>query len=321
MQIQIAKKTDIQNIINFIKFKYKKKNHILTKKKKIFGFYFTKNKNVNFVICKYKSTIYGILGYIKNDHWGVGCGKKDIWLGWWQVKKKVNGLLLIKYLIDFFKPNLLASYGVQNKKLRDYLFQNFSLDQYIINNNFFKINRLNKKIPLESIVYKKKLELIVSKKILNVSTIRNNYSPKKNYSYFKNKYEKNNLYNYFFLHFKIGSKIKTVFTCKIISNIKHKIFFIKVLDIFGKIPSVNFKKLIIKYLRQKNIQHLDLQCHGIDKNIIFNFGFKKNNIKIQNYFEPYKKIHSPHVVSLIINKYKKNLSFFAGDGDNERPRI
>ena len=50
MQIQIAKKTDIQDIINFIKFKYKKKNHILTKKKKIFNFYFTKNKKVNFVI-------------------------------------------------------------------------------------------------------------------------------------------------------------------------------------------------------------------------------------------------------------------------------
>jgi hypothetical protein len=321
MQIQIAKKTDYQDIINFIKLKYKKKNHILTRNKQIFNFFFTKNKKVNFVICKYKSNVCGILGYLKNDHWGVNCGKKDIWLGWWQVKKKVNGLLLIKYLIDFFKPNLLASYGVQNKKLRDCLFQNFPLDQYIINNNFFKINRLNIKNPSESIVSKKKLELIVSKKILNVSSIKNNYVPNKNYIYFKNKYEKNNLYNYFFMHFKIGSKIKTVFTCKIISNIKHKILFIKVLDIFGKIPSVNFKKLIIEYLRQNNIQHLDLQCHGIDKNNIFNFGFKKNNIKIKNYFEPFKKIHSPHVVSLIINKYKKNLSFFAGDGDNERPRI
>jgi hypothetical protein len=321
MQIQIAKKTDIQDIINFIKLKYKKKNHILTKNKKIFNFYFTKNEKVNFVIYKYKSIIKGILGYIKNDHWGTNCGKKDIWLGWWHVEKNVNGLLLIKYLIDFFKPNLLVSYGVQNKKLRDYLFQNFSLDQYIINNIFFKINRLNKKILLESTVSKKELELIVSKKILNISAIKNNYAPKKNYSYFKNKYQKNNLYNYFFMHFKICSIIKTVFICKIISNIKHKILFIKVLDIYGKIPSFNFKKLIIEYLRQNNIQHLDLQCHGIDKNNIFNFGFKKNNIKIQNYFEPYKKIHSPHVVSIIVNKYKKNLSFFAGDGDNERPRI
>jgi len=321
MQIQIAKKTDIQDIINFIKLKYKKKNHILTKNKKIFNFYFTKNEKVNFVIYKYKSIIKGILGFIKNDHWGANCGKKDIWLGWWHVEKNVNGLLLIKYLIDFFKPNLLVSYGVQNKKLRDYLFQNFSLDQYIINNIFFKINRLNKKILIESTVSKKELELIVSKKILNISAIKNNYAPKKNYSYFKNKYQKNNLYNYFFMHFKICSIIKTVFICKIISNIKHKILFIKVLDIYGKMPSFNFKKLIIEYLRQNNIQHLDLQCHGIDKNNIFNFGFKKNNIKIQNYFEPYKKIHSPHVVSIIVNKYKKNLSFFAGDGDNERPRI
>lgn len=123
------------------------------------------------------------------------------------------------------------------------------------------------------------------------------------------------------MHIKINTKIKTIFTCKIISNTKHKILFIKILDIFGKIPSTNFKKLIVKYLKINNFQHLDLQCHGIDKYNIFNFGFKKNNIKIQNYFEPYNKIHSPHVVSIIVNNYKKNLTFFAGDGDNERPRV
>ena len=320
MQIQIAKKSDIQDIINFIKFKYKK-NHILTKNIKIFNFFFSKKKNVNFAICKYKSKIKGIIGYIKNDHWGENCGKKDIWLGWWQVEKDINGLLLIKYIIDFLKPNLLVSYGVQNKKLRNKLFKNFPLDQYIIKNNFFKTNQLNKKITLENIISEKKLKLIISKKIIDVSAIKNKYNPKKNYNYFKNKYEKNNFYDYFFMHIKINTKIKTIFTCKIISNTKHKILFIKILDIFGKIPSTNFKKLIVKYLKINNFQHLDLQCHGIDKYNIFNFGFKKNNIKIQNYFEPYNKIHSPHVVSIIVNNYKKNLTFFAGDGDNERPRV
>jgi hypothetical protein len=119
MQIQIAKKTDYHDVINFIKLKYKKKNHILTRNKQIFDFFFTKNKKVNFVICKFNSNICGILGYLKNDHWGANCGKKDIWLGWWQVKKKVNGLLLIKYLIDFFKPNsYFLSFFVPKYKLR-----------------------------------------------------------------------------------------------------------------------------------------------------------------------------------------------------------
>jgi hypothetical protein len=320
MEIRIAKKKDLKDIINFIKLEYNK-NHILTKNNKIFKFFFTKNKKVNFIICKYKSHIKGILGYIKNDHWGKNCGKRDIWLGWWQVEKDINGLLLIKYLIDFFKPNLLAAYSVQNIKLRDYYFQNFVLDQYIIKNIFFKKNILNKKTLIERKISKKNLQLIVSKKILDASTIKSSYTPKKNYTYFNNKYKNNIFYKYFFMHFKVDSKIRTVFTCKIISNEKNKILFIKVLDVFGNIPQINFKNLIIAYLKKNNFQHLDFQCHGFDKKNLFNFGFKINNTKIQNYFEPYVKMHSPHTISIIINKYEKSLNFFSGDGDNERPRI
>jgi len=43
--------------------------------------------------------------------------------------------------------------------------------------------------------------------------------------------------------------------------------------------------------------------------------------EIHNFYEPYYKIHSPHVVSIIKNIYKKKLHFYAGDGDNERPRV
>jgi hypothetical protein len=321
MQIRKAKKSDIKDIIEFIKLKYTKKKHILVIKRKIFFFFFVKKKDVNFIICRQKNKIIGILGYIKNSHWAKNSGKRDIWLGWWQVENQLNGLLLIKYLIKQCRPNLLVSYGVQNQKLRDCLFQNFILDQYIINNDLFKIKEFNNKIKLESFIQIKNLQLIISKKILNFLDIQNNLLPKKEYNYYKNKYEKNKFYKYFFMHFKIKSKVKAIFTCKIISNIKHKIIFIKVLEIYGKLPSVNFKNLVTKYLIQENIQHLDLQCHGINKKKIFNFGFKKNNNKIQNFFEPYNKKYSPHVVSLIYNKYKNNLIFFSGDGDNERPRV
>jgi hypothetical protein len=321
MQIRKAKKSDIKDIITFIKLKYLKRNHILVRKKKIFYFFFTKGKKVNFILCKKKSKIIGILGYIKNSHWGVNSGKKDIWLGWWQVENRLNGLLLIKYLIKYFQPNILVAYGVQNKKLRDRLFQNFNLKQYIISNKLFKTNKFNTKVRLKCLISSKNLQLIISKKILNFSDIQNKHFPKKNYNYYKNKYENNKFYKYFFMHFKFKSKIKAIFTCKIISNIKHKIIFIKVLEIYGKLPSVNFKNLIIEYLKQENIQHVDLQCHGISTKEILRFGYKKNNKIIQNFFEPYNRKYSPHTVSLICNRYKKNLIFFSGDGDNERPRV
>ena len=322
MKIRLAKKSDLKDIINFIKKNYYKKNHILVTNKKIFNFFFLSSKNVNFIICIDNSKILGILGFIKNSHWSLNFGKNIVWLGWWQVLKGFNGLILIKNLIKFLNPKLLVSFGVQNKKVRNLLFRNIDLNQFVIRNNFYKKIFFKKEISFKRKITFENQEILIFKNKIEHFKLSKHYFPKKNYSYFKNKYLNNKFYDYFYLHFKNNHKLKTIFVCKSIYNTENKIFFIKILDIIGKLPNISFKKVILKLLKVHNVHYLDLQCSGIDEGAIINFGFTKNRNKIYNFYEPYKKIHSPHTLSFILNKYKrKKLIFFAGDGDNERPRI
>ena len=102
---------------------------------------------------------------------------------------------------------------------------------------------------------------------------------------------------------------------------KKKIRFIKILDVIGVIKEIEYGNLLRKFLNLNNLKYIDLQCLNLNEKTLIKFGFKKNKNEIYNFYEPYKKFHSPHVVSIIKNIYKKKLYFYAGDGDNERPRI
>ena len=82
----------------------------------------------------------------------------------------------------------------------------------------------------------------------------------------------------------------------------------------------NFKMPLIEELTQQNF---DIEIIYLRLGPPVNIKNKNltKDIQIYNFYEPYKKFHSPHVVSIIKNIYKKKLYFYAGDGDNERPRI
>lgn len=320
MKIRIGQKKDKKKIIDFIKKRYFRKNHILTKKNGIFDFFFLKKDKLNFVIAESNKKILGILGFIPNSHWSSKSDLNDLWIGWWQCEKRFNGLMLINFLLYKYKPKLLATYGVQNKTLRDKLFSNKELTQYLMINKDYQFRNSNLKHT--KIGSSNKFELH-SLKRLNKNIHKSLFSsnPYKDLKFFRNKYEKNKFYDYFFIHFKTDNKINLILICRLIQNEKKKIRFIKILDVIGMIKEIEYSNLLRKFLILNNVKYIDLQCLNLNEKNLIKFGFKKNKNEIYNFYEPYKKIHSPHVVSIIKNIYKKKLYFYAGDGDNERPRI
>ena len=76
MILEQAKINDYLKIVKFIKV-YWEKNHILTKNKKLFYFYYLNKKKLNFLILKNnRNQITSILGYLIDN-------KKFAWLALW----------------------------------------------------------------------------------------------------------------------------------------------------------------------------------------------------------------------------------------------
>ena len=73
-------RSDILKLQQFIKNYYKKKNHILSRSKKVFNFYFNfyEKKKINFISQKKNKKIISIFGFVPNSNWDYRL-KKDVY--------------------------------------------------------------------------------------------------------------------------------------------------------------------------------------------------------------------------------------------------
>jgi len=66
--LYIPDKKDIHSIMSFIQ-KFWKKNHILSKDLKVFKYFYSEKKKINFIVAKYESKIIGVMGFIPNSRY------------------------------------------------------------------------------------------------------------------------------------------------------------------------------------------------------------------------------------------------------------
>ncbi len=337
IKIEFCKKNNLKEVQRFIHLKWQK-NHILSKNKKLFNWFYGNKKNYNFIIAKKNGRIIGLLGYIKNFHFSKKNNCRDIiWLALWKVDEKEAppglGLALLKKLRDENPKTDIAVIGINSLHPPLYRRLNFEVNHM---DHFFMINPYLKKFKVikfkNKINDKKnfKIKKNITFEIINDKFLKNtkfkykskNFTLYKNLNFFINKYIKNPFYKYILFNLKIEKKnaIIVLRTIKIKSS---KI--IRVIDFEGDetiIPYLKnfFKNIIIK----EKAEYLDFLQYGIDKRFFFKAGFKlldnSKNTVIPNYFEPLVKNNKAVYFAYSINKNHK-LKIFKGDGDQDRPNL
>ena len=332
MKISIAKYSDLNKISNFIK-KNWNKNHILSTNKFFFSYIYKNNKKLNFILCKdNKSSLIGILGFIKSSYTNNG----SIWTTMWKVKKKMTILLGLKMLLKLCNNKKylnVMSVGINSKTVEIYKYLNFKtgkLNHHFIPNLNYK-KKIISKIPKNLIInnFIKVSKNLVTKEI-SLNEIKNkfffdkfkNINPYKDYLYVKKKFFYHPINKYKFY----GLINKNEIMCFIVLRTqKYKTSkCIRIFDFYGK---EIYLKYIVNYLVNtdefKSSEYLDFYSYGLKEKTLNNAGFfnkKKfeNNIIIPDLFGPFLKKNND--VLFFVNKKKvNNLRIFRADGDQDTP--
>ena len=284
-----------------------KANHILSKNKNLFdSIYLNKNDSFNILTQYEKENIISFLGYIPHSFYDKSLVSNDIcYIALWFKHKKINGSFAIKSLIELMQENwsMIASVGINEnvKKIYQKLnFQIISMEHY-----FEKVNI--------SFSLKNKFFLEIRKSDFDIPS--DNINNKSN-KFIYNKYIVNKFYNYHVIKFDEDLK-NSIFVLRKISTPGKSIM--RMIDFIGDIESINIQKNnLLKFSKLHNCDHFDFFIAG------------ENELKM-NYFKTNERNFLPIYTEPVINKYSKinvafkkfkdnkNIYFFKGDGDQDRP--
>ena len=333
-------------IIKFINQNWKK-NHILTKNKKLLDWQYRNINGYNFVLASDQNFefINGILGFIEPKRYSKKYTSGLYWLALWAVKKSSRpglGVGLIKYLIKRFNVKIISTVGLSSDAIQIYKALKYNvgkMDHFFILNDCldkFSILKINKKFKkIKNIPNKKTIDLIEIQKNeikdnrKKLNACRTNIFPVKDFEYINKKYLKHPFYSYrLFVTYEIDKPAKptSIIIMRVINVKKSSI--LRIIDFLGdKKVLLKLEKEFKKVLYREGHEYIDLLVHGMDKNKMQTSGYRivnNNNFIVPNLFEPFKKINiNVHFAYKFFDKNIKNRKFFIfkGDGDKERPNL
>ena len=327
MDIRFLKKKDLEKF-RYLVNNYYKKNHILSKSKKIINFYYNFfNKNKMYIIGLFDKdkNLLSAMGLMPYKNWDSALNN-DYHIAFWVKKSRVvNSLSFFKFIFTKIKPKFLATSGI-NLKTSGKLFKNFGkiklFDNHYIKNNGSK-NKIFQNLKKNSFKCSKNIELKlkISNSINNLPAYKNN--PKKTLDYFKNKYLKNPFYNYFCLSFFDRYKLQFFFICREIKIKKYNVRIVRVIDYYGVIKKKqSIYSAVQEFLKKHNYEYMDFLSTGLSWQLkSLGFALKVKKDFIPELFEPYKPSTKNRNYCILKNDYKSEVILVKGDGDGDRPTI
>ena len=317
-----------------------KKNHILSKNKKVFDWLYYNNyeKKYNFIIEQKNTRIISFLGIVKNSKFSKKLKKNEsVWFATWVAKKNEigAGLKLLSHAIKNYTYIKIGTIGYQDNVKQFYKYLGFftgHLTQYYISNSKNKNNKIIQKKKdfikkIKTNTYGKSINLKIVKTI-NFNKFRHNKHKyiklfSKDENFFRNKYLRNPFYNYVVYEFRINKKLQGYYFTREAKYKNSKC--LRIVDYFGNInslfrSSVGFNQII----EDKNYEFVDMFFFTNSNFKINQCKFKKNNYKnnliIPNFFEPFVKKNIKINFAILTKKVNK-FFLFKGDCDQERPNI
>ena len=331
-ELKKISKCDITFFQSLVRNNWLKNNHIFSKNKKIINFYynFKNNKKINILGLYKKDKLVSAMGLIPNKNWDSKL-KDDYFIAFLVKSKKLlsdSTFIFLSFVYKKIKPKFLGVCGI-NLKTSGKIFQRLSKIE-LFSHYYISNPSLKSKVSKNLIFYKKNyvtnisldLTLKISNKLYKLPISK--HYPIKSKNFFQKKYLENPFYDYFVMNFYSAKKLIFFFICRKIEIKKYKTKIVRVIDFHGNIPNkVSLVNVLTRYLIKNNIEYIDMLCHGFTNSVLENIGFlkKKNNQIIPDHFEPFTGKDAQLNFSILINKYKRNIILFKGDGDQDRPNI
>jgi hypothetical protein len=332
VKIVKLKKSNLKSFFKYFDLNYKN-NHILKKSRNFFNWQYLSQKSYNFYFIKIKNKIKSIQGIIPTSLYDKKIKNITVFLSMWHSSGIATGAKLIINLQKKIKCNLLVGLGSSNQSFKFQKILNYKcgyLSHFFLtskkkkkklispenfSNNKKKIKKL---INYEELTNKKSI-LLLDKKIFNYQ------EPKKTSRYLINRYLKHPIYKYYIYGIKNKKGIFAIFVFRIC--VYKNSSAIRIVDFAGSNSSFPKGKYIFNYLLEKHSSdYIDIYCYGIPEeylrlaNLENIKKYQKKNIIIPNYFEPFQKKNIKlRYAYKIKKKISKNIRFFKGDSDLDRP--
>lgn len=325
--IRFATQEDIGAIMSFIDANWRK-NHILSRDKKLFEWQYIDDNNVNMVIGEdMEGEIQAILGYIP-----YSSGKeKDISLALWKAKEGTNflGVKLLLFLLEKIPHRNVFCNGI-NMETTAIIYQRLGmktgdLKQWyrLGNKKDYKIARIvDRRLPDINKQVNVKLERIKDidtlLKNLNEKMFDTHMVPFKSMFYVAKRYFEHPLYEYLIYMICVNEeKGDTAIVFRIQEYNSSKV--LRLIDVIG-----DYSKLacitdeIDKLVKQFGAEYVDMYEVGLDDTMLYKSGWLKvgeNENIIPNYFAPYTQQN----VTIHMCSKNEQIVLFKGDGDQDRP--
>lgn len=333
--ITIAKKTDVDQLMQFINQEWKK-GHILGINKEYFLYEYGNNDLLNFVISKNNNEINGMLGFIRSS----SDAKSSAWTTMWKVTKvggdPMLGVSLLNFLRNQGYQSVLSS-GINSSTKAIYKYLDFhvgELCQYFISNDKLE-NYSILAIPKERSFYSNSMSRVLPKKfsVRKISQIelgqRFNFNktenkPHKDFEYFKHRFYQHPYYEYdVYGAFKFGELISFLIV-RICAYEESTC--IRIVDFYGAEEALGaLAEHLKEIMYQDRHEYIDFFCLGISQECLIDAGFclldsSQSTTIVPNYFEPF--VQSNISISYFIdNQNLDGLRIFKADGDQDRPSL
>ncbi len=323
--IRFAEYNDIPRIMQFID-KQWKKDHILSKDRKLFEFQHLWGEEVSFVLEETpQGELNGILGYIPYDS-----DNRDVTLAIWKVLKTEDAMLgvkILRFLQEDSKVKNLSAPGINPKTKRIYQFLGIQTGKMrhwyrLRQADSYKIALVNDvgipPISLEqqiSIKEYNSFEAVKSEFGLEYC-LRGENRPYKSLHYIKRRYFQHPMYQY--LKFGIhggGKRLLLLFRVQQ-CNGSHALRLIDAIGDLELFPCAS--KSIDRLMGQFCCEYVDIYETGLEQHLLRAGGWKltdeTTNI-IPEYFSPFEQRN----IDIYYMSTIPNAVLFKGDGDMDRP--
>ena len=344
-EIRLAYVNEKSEILDFIK-NHWKKNHIYLQNFELFDYLHQGKKHLNVVIAKdiVSKDLLAIHAFIPYEKFDNSFRYSSIFLSIWKVREDVNiaglGLRTIKFIENNLeiKPALIQALGYTKEVLPLYKRLGYTvgkLSHFVLINtslNSYKILGKGKSTKLVTVREKQADDLhmkeIDPKDLVNLSAEKLNLLckeqiPEKSKKFLLAKYRDHPVYRYHF--------------CLVLDKEKeYKLFFVfrkievngsnilRIVDVIGSEKNfVRIKNQLYKLIVQNNSEYLDIYHFGLDNDSLkgadFVDRYSNDELIVPNYFEPFAKSNIDINYAYLTTSNVKNIRFFKGDGDQDRP--
>lgn len=336
MKISICKREDIPALLDFI-FMHWKKDHVFVTCPDLLRWqHENKDGGLNFMLARdeVSDEILGIYGFIPQSFYDEKIhrisGYNEAWGAIWKVKENCTipglGVLLLKQVAREF--DFLGGIGLSEDSQRIYKLLRCKLGDmnqyYVLNDSLKKYNIAVVNACLTARKSNERNCRIEKLSVLSGIDLKHAYRPFKTIDYLLNRYMNHPYYEYKFLGCYVADILECILVVRNVSLGDSHCG--RIVDVYGSLEKIrDLGGALKQYAILENAEYIDFFNWGIDKSYFLNNGFQyldpdKDEIVIPNYFEPFLQ-KNVRLNYFYISKFESNLSFFKGDGDQDRPNM